>query len=238
MPSSGSTSPAEGYRLTDISPRAFQHPADRAASAALKAIPHLDRVVRKLIELGYERALRQSYLGSSVRLSEEQLGAVWREHAMAYATLDLEDVPDLYLTQVPAAERDDDRRAQTDRGRAVRARAAARRRAAPRGVRPRGRARALRPPALPHRAGDPDRADAHRAPAAAARAGAHRAAGVESRDRAELRPRRGARDARPARRLPHADVDRRRRDGRRARPRRLHAAGPGIQARAGEGSSG
>jgi Zn-dependent protease with chaperone function len=94
-------SPAEGYRLTGISPRAFQHPADRAASAALKAIPHLDRVVRKLIELGYERALRQSYLGSSVRLSEEQLGAVWREHALAYATLDMEDVPDLYLTQVP-----------------------------------------------------------------------------------------------------------------------------------------
>ena len=35
-------------------------------------------MVRKLVELGYERALRQSYLGSSVRLSEEQLGDVWR----------------------------------------------------------------------------------------------------------------------------------------------------------------
>jgi Zn-dependent protease with chaperone function len=99
---SSSTSPTEGYRLSGISPRAFQHPADRAASAALKAIPHLDKVVRKLIELGYERALRQSYLGSSVRLSEEQLAAVWREHALAYATLDMQDVPDLYLTQVPS----------------------------------------------------------------------------------------------------------------------------------------
>ena len=101
MASKGSSAPAEGYRLTGISPRAFQHPADRAATAALKAIPHLDRVVRKLIELGYERALRQSYLGSSVRLSEQQLPAVWREHSLAYATLDMEDVPDLYLTQVP-----------------------------------------------------------------------------------------------------------------------------------------
>jgi len=36
-------------------------------------VPYLDKVVRKLIELGYERALRQSFLGSSVRLSEEQL---------------------------------------------------------------------------------------------------------------------------------------------------------------------
>jgi Zn-dependent protease with chaperone function len=92
----------EGYRLTDISPRAFQHPADRAATAALGSIPYLDTVVRKLIELGYERALRQSYLGSSVRLSEEQLGDVYREHAIAYATLDMDEVPDLYLTQYPA----------------------------------------------------------------------------------------------------------------------------------------
>jgi len=93
--------PAKGHQLKDISPRAFQHPADRAATAALKSIPYLDTVVRKLVELGYERALRQSYLGSSVRLSEEQLGDVWREHAIAYATLDMPDVPDLYLTQYP-----------------------------------------------------------------------------------------------------------------------------------------
>lgn len=102
MAGSGSNILAEGYRLTDISPRAFQHPADKAATAALGSIPYLDTVVRKLIELGYERALRQSYLGSSVRLSEEQLGDVWREHAIAYATLDMDDVPDLYLTQYPS----------------------------------------------------------------------------------------------------------------------------------------
>lgn len=98
----GSNLPSEGYRLTGISARAFQHPADRAATAALGAIPYLDTVVRKLIELGYERALRQSYLGSSVRLSEDQLGDVWREHNIAYATLDMAEVPDLYLTQFPS----------------------------------------------------------------------------------------------------------------------------------------
>jgi Zn-dependent protease with chaperone function len=102
MATSEPSLPAKGYRLTDISPRAFQHPADKAATAALGSIPYLDTVVRKLIELGYERALRQSYLGSSVRLSEQQLGDVYREHAIAYATLDMADVPDLYLTQYPA----------------------------------------------------------------------------------------------------------------------------------------
>jgi Zn-dependent protease with chaperone function len=99
---SAASVPEKGHRLEGISPRAFQHPADRAASAALASIPYLDQVVRKVIELGYERALRQSYLGSAVRLSEEQLGDVWREHAIAYATLDMDTVPDLYLTQYPS----------------------------------------------------------------------------------------------------------------------------------------
>jgi Zn-dependent protease with chaperone function len=103
MATAGSELPAEGYQLKRIAPRAYQHPADKAASAALSVIPHLDRVVRKLIELGYERALRQQALGSAVRLSEQQLGDVWREHAIAYATLDLDDVPALYLTQFPIA---------------------------------------------------------------------------------------------------------------------------------------
>jgi len=97
------TLPVEGYQLKGISSKAYEHPADRAATASLQSIPYLDRVVRKLIELGYERALRQAYLGSSVRLGEEQLPKVWRMHARAYKTLDLEPIPDLYLTQFPIA---------------------------------------------------------------------------------------------------------------------------------------
>jgi Zn-dependent protease with chaperone function len=95
--------PAEGSRLTGIAARAYQHPADKAASAALSAIPQLDRVVRKLIELGYERALRQQALGASVRLSEQQLPDVWADHALAYATLDVAEAPALYMTQLPLA---------------------------------------------------------------------------------------------------------------------------------------
>jgi Zn-dependent protease with chaperone function len=95
--------PVEGYQLKGISPKAYEHPADRAATAALRSIPYLNTVVRKLIELGYERALRQAYLGSSVRLGDDQLADVWMTHVRAYATLDLEPVPDLYLTQFPVA---------------------------------------------------------------------------------------------------------------------------------------
>jgi Zn-dependent protease with chaperone function len=95
--------PTEGYQLKRISSKAYEHPADRAATAALKAIPRLDTTVGKIIEFGYERALRRSVLGSAVRLGEDQLSHVWHAHSSAYATLDLEPVPDLYLTQYPVA---------------------------------------------------------------------------------------------------------------------------------------
>jgi Zn-dependent protease with chaperone function len=95
--------PAEAWQLEDISPKAYQHPADRAATAALGNVPYLDQVVRKLVALGYERALRAASLGASVRLGEQQLPTVWALQREVYNALDLEPVPDLYLTQFPLA---------------------------------------------------------------------------------------------------------------------------------------
>ena len=95
--------PAEAYKLPGISPRAYQHPADRAATAALQSIPYLDEVVRKLIALGYERALRVASLGAAVRLGQEQLPHIWVLHRECFHVLDIEAVPDLYMTQYPLA---------------------------------------------------------------------------------------------------------------------------------------
>jgi Zn-dependent protease with chaperone function len=97
------TLPISAYKLEGISPRAYQHPADRATTAALKKIPYLDDVVRKLIALGYERALRAASLGSSVRLGQEQLPGIWVLHRECYHALDIESAPDLYMTQFPLA---------------------------------------------------------------------------------------------------------------------------------------
>ena len=91
----------EDQRLIEISSKAYEHPADRAATAALQSIPMLDQVVRKLIEFGYERALRQVFLAGSVKLGSDQLPEVWAAHRAALARLDLADVPELYLTQFP-----------------------------------------------------------------------------------------------------------------------------------------
>jgi Zn-dependent protease with chaperone function len=91
------------WKLDRISPRAYQHPADRAATAALQKVPYLDQVVRKLVALGYERALRAASLGSAVRLGQDQLPGIWVLHRQVFNALDIERVPDLYMTQFPLA---------------------------------------------------------------------------------------------------------------------------------------
>ena len=56
------------------------------------------RVVRKLIEWRYERALRQFFLGNSVRVSEQQLPELWASYNGVCHILDMPDVYDLYVT--------------------------------------------------------------------------------------------------------------------------------------------
>jgi Zn-dependent protease with chaperone function len=90
-------------RYENISSKAYEHPADRAATAALKAIPGLDSVVRKLIELRYERAFRQNMMASSVKLGPEQLPAIWSSWQGVESTLDLSQSHDLYVTSSPVA---------------------------------------------------------------------------------------------------------------------------------------
>jgi Zn-dependent protease with chaperone function len=90
----------EDQRLKDLSPKSYEHPADRAATAALQQIPMMDTVVRKLIEFG-ERSIQQQLLAGAVRLGPDQLPEVWASHRAALARLDIDFVPDLYMWQMP-----------------------------------------------------------------------------------------------------------------------------------------
>jgi Zn-dependent protease with chaperone function len=83
-----------------ISSKAYEHPADRAATAALKSVPMLDTVVRKLVEFRYERALRQFYLGNSVKISERQLPELWASYRGVHTILDMPAQYDLYVTDM------------------------------------------------------------------------------------------------------------------------------------------
>jgi Zn-dependent protease with chaperone function len=88
-------------RFPEISTRAWEHPADRSALVALRKLSGFDEVLKKLAGLISERSVRLMYLATAVRTSERQFPDL---HAMvrdaAYA-LDLEKVPELYVTQDP-----------------------------------------------------------------------------------------------------------------------------------------
>jgi Zn-dependent protease with chaperone function len=87
--------------LTDIDSTAWEHPADRAALNALRAIPGFDTAIRKIAGFIGDRAVRQLFLGSSVRVGPTQRPALDAMLTDVLNTFDWKDRPELYVTQSP-----------------------------------------------------------------------------------------------------------------------------------------
>src|SRR5215472_5438120 len=85
-------------RLTGISSRAYEHPADRSALVALRKLSGFDVLLRKLFGLFNERALRLSYLAGAVKVSERQFPHIY---ALVRDGSYILDVPDVYVMQSP-----------------------------------------------------------------------------------------------------------------------------------------
>ncbi len=88
-------------RYEQISAKAYEHPADRAATSALHAVPLLDKVIKRLTDLGHERRLRQIVMGNAVRVGPEQMPSLWSDYVACSSVLDLPATPDLYVTNDP-----------------------------------------------------------------------------------------------------------------------------------------
>ncbi|MEV8323609.1 M48 family metallopeptidase [Kitasatospora sp. NPDC056731] len=88
-------------RFPDISTRAWEHPADRSALVALRKLTGFDDVLRKLAGLVSERSIRLMFLATAVKTSERQFPELNDMVRDAAYVLDLEQVPDLYVTQDP-----------------------------------------------------------------------------------------------------------------------------------------
>ncbi len=86
-----------------ISAKAYEHPADRAATSALRTIPLLDKVVKRLADLSHERRLRQILVGDSVRIDDHQVPDLWSRYVECARILDLAPAPALYVTQAAMA---------------------------------------------------------------------------------------------------------------------------------------
>ena len=96
--------PATRPRQTfpQISGVAWEHPADRAALQALRAVPGVDEVIRKILALlGGERGIRLLFQGNAVRVGPAQFPRLWHLHTEVCTTFDWPGVPELYVSQTP-----------------------------------------------------------------------------------------------------------------------------------------
>jgi Zn-dependent protease with chaperone function len=87
--------------LTQISPVAWEHPADRAALNTLRAIPGFDEVVRKVAGFFGERGIRLLFAGNAVRVGPRQRPRLNALYTEVLETMDWPVRPDLYVTQTP-----------------------------------------------------------------------------------------------------------------------------------------
>jgi Peptidase family M48 len=91
------------FRYERISPKAYEHPADRAATSALHSIPLMDTVIKRLTDLAHERRFRQILVGNAVRVGENQIPSLWADYRRCGYVLDMDPLPELYVTQTPMA---------------------------------------------------------------------------------------------------------------------------------------
>jgi len=87
--------------LAKISPRAWEHAADRAALNTLRAIPGFDEVVRKIYGFFGERGVRLLFQANAVRVGPTQFPRVHGAFSDVCATMDWEPRPDLFVSQTP-----------------------------------------------------------------------------------------------------------------------------------------
>ena len=92
----------KAYRkLTDIDPRSWEHPADRAALNSLRKIPAFDEVLRKLFGFFGEKPVRLAFQANAVRCSPTQFPRVHRLYQQAAANLDAPAEYKVYVSQTP-----------------------------------------------------------------------------------------------------------------------------------------
>jgi Zn-dependent protease with chaperone function len=86
--------------LRDIHPSSWEHPADRAALAALRRLPGFDDVLKKIFGIFGEKPIRLAFQANAVRVSEKQFPDVHERYLEVLETMDSPHY-DLFLTQTP-----------------------------------------------------------------------------------------------------------------------------------------
>lgn len=95
--------PSTRVRFPGISPRAYEHPADRGALATLRAVPGISSVLKAVAGMWSERAERLFALASTIRVGPQQYPTIDRLRNECAETLDLDTVPNLFVARHPIA---------------------------------------------------------------------------------------------------------------------------------------
>jgi Zn-dependent protease with chaperone function len=87
--------------LSEISSRAWEHPADRAALQALRKIPIFDDVLRSMFGFFGEKPIRLAFQANAVRVSKKQFPHIHGLYQEVCKTLDPAEEYDLFVSQTP-----------------------------------------------------------------------------------------------------------------------------------------
>jgi len=87
--------------LTSVAPRAWEHPADKAALQALRRLPVFDEVLRKLFGFFGEKPIRLAFQANAVRVSKNQFPRVNGLYEEVLATMDAPRRYGIFVSQTP-----------------------------------------------------------------------------------------------------------------------------------------
>ncbi len=87
--------------LTDIAPRSWEHPADKAALQALRKIPVFDEVLKKLFGFFGEKPVRLAFQANAVKVSPNQFPRLNGLYDEVLRTLDSSEHYPLFVSQTP-----------------------------------------------------------------------------------------------------------------------------------------
>ena len=88
-------------RIRELNSREYEHPFDKTTLEKLEAIPVLPQIIKKLYEKSFERIDRLQNTGSYLKINNDNLQKVYSLYSEACAILDIEKIPDLFLSFDP-----------------------------------------------------------------------------------------------------------------------------------------
>jgi len=86
--------------LTGVSVDEFRHPLDQRATAALKQVPGLDKLLAKILEVGLERMFYIDNISSNLRVTPNMFPRLHKSLTWATKILDVPE-PEMYVTTDP-----------------------------------------------------------------------------------------------------------------------------------------